>query len=101
MLRGNARDFRRLGALFKSFFPNPKLFFPSAILWAAICGAIWFGFLSSWQGGLDFFGQFVSTTPGADGRPPFLTPNRLLIYAFIVVSGIVFATFWTIVGQSR
>lgn len=87
--------------MFKSFFPQPKLFFPSAILWTLICGAIWFGFLSSWQCGLDFFGQFVNTTPGPDGRPPFLTPDRLFIYAFIVLSGIAFAAFWTVVGRTR
>jgi peptide/bleomycin uptake transporter len=87
--------------LLKSFFPNPKLFFPSTILWTFVCGAIWFSFLSSWQGGLDFFGQFLTTTPGPDGRPPFLTPDRLLIYAFIILAGILFAAFWTVVGQTR
>lgn len=87
--------------MFKSFFPSPRLFFPSAVLWSVICGAIWFGFLSSWQGGLDFFGQFVTAAPGADGRPPFLTPERLLIYGFIVLAGVAFAAFWTVVAETR
>lgn len=80
--------------MFKSFFPNPKLFFPSAVLWLVFCSAIWFGFLNSWQGGPNFFGQFVSTTPGPDGRPPFLTPDRLYIYAFLIISGLGFAFLW-------
>jgi peptide/bleomycin uptake transporter len=87
--------------LFKSFFPQPKLFFPSAIVWALICGAIWFGFMDSWKGGLDFFGGFVDVAPGPDGRQPFLTPDRLLIYSFIILAGAVFATFWTIVGDTQ
>lgn len=87
--------------MFKSFFPQPKLFFPSAIVWALICGAIWFGFMDSWKGGLDFFGGFVDVAPGPDGRQPFLTPDRLLIYSFIILAGAVFATFWTIVGDTQ
>jgi len=87
--------------LFKSFFPQPKFFFASSVLWTLICGAIWFGALNSWQGGLDFFGQFASAAPGPDGRAPFLTPDRLLIYSFIILSGALFATFWTVVGRTR
>lgn len=87
--------------MFKSFFPQPRLYFFSAILWTLICGVIWFSFLGSWQGGLDVFGQFVSATPGPDGRPPFLTPDRLFIYSFIILSGIAFASFWTVVGKTE
>lgn len=80
--------------MFKSFFPNPRLFFSSAVLWLVICGAIWFGFLSSWQSGPNFFSQFASTTPGSDGRPPFLTPDRLYIYIFLIACGLGFAALW-------
>ena len=33
--------------MFVSFFPRPKLFFPSSILWTALAMAIWYGFASN------------------------------------------------------
>ena len=30
--------------MFSSFFPNPKILFPAAILWTAICMTAWYGF---------------------------------------------------------
>ena len=32
--------------MFVSFFPQPRLFFPSSILWVALAMAIWYGFAS-------------------------------------------------------
>jgi peptide/bleomycin uptake transporter len=87
--------------LFKSFFPNPKPFFLSAILWTIVCGFIWFGILSDWQGALRFFGNFASTEVGPDGRPPFLTPERLYIYTFLISCGIIFSVFWTFYSNHR
>ena len=29
--------------MFASFFPTPRLFFPAAILWTALCMALWYG----------------------------------------------------------
>src|SRR6266436_1558647 len=33
--------------MFVSFFPRPKLFFPSSILWTALAMAVWYGFASN------------------------------------------------------
>ena len=33
--------------MFVSFFPRPKLFFLSAILWTALAMAFWYGFASN------------------------------------------------------
>ncbi|MCB1446913.1 MAG: peptide antibiotic transporter SbmA [Rhizobiaceae bacterium] len=85
--------------MFKSFFPQPKLFFPSTILWAVFCGALWFGLLGTWKPALDFFSTFASSTPGPDGRPPFLTPDRLYIYSFLILSGIGFSLIWTLYSE--
>ena len=87
--------------MFKSFFPNPKPFFLSAVLWTVVCGFIWFGILSDWQGALRFFGNFASTEVGPDGRPPFLTPERLYIYTFLISCGIIFSVFWTFYSNHR
>ena len=29
--------------MFSSFFPNPRLFFPAALIWTAIAMALWYG----------------------------------------------------------
>lgn len=81
--------------MLKSFFPKPKLFFPSAVLWAALCGVLWFYVLNGWKPASEFFGRFGSTTPDSVGRVPFLTPDRLYIYTFIIAAGILFSLFWT------
>jgi len=33
--------------MFVSFFPRPKLFFPSAIIWTALAMAVWYGFAAN------------------------------------------------------
>ena len=33
--------------MFVSFFPRPRLFFPSSILWTALAMAVWYGFASN------------------------------------------------------
>jgi peptide/bleomycin uptake transporter len=33
--------------MFVSFFPQPKLFFPSSLLWTALAMAVWYGFASN------------------------------------------------------
>ena len=30
--------------MFASFFPNPRLFFPAAVLWTALSMTVWYGF---------------------------------------------------------
>lgn len=70
-------------------------------MWSLVCGAIWFGFLGSWQAALDFFGKFGSSVPGPDGRVPFLTPDRLYIYVFIITAGVLFSLYWTMISDQK
>ena len=44
--------------MFVSFFPRPKLFFLSAIVWTALAMAFWYGFADDLMG---------SSAPGGDG----------------------------------
>lgn len=79
--------------MFVSFFPQPRIFFLSAMLWTALCVGIWYGFgtqLGSWVG--------VPVMP-ADAESPvgpgyFITPNFLFFYAYSLVAFVIFATFW-------
>jgi peptide/bleomycin uptake transporter len=96
VLRKRLRASEEFARLFKSFFPNPKIFFASAVAWTLFVGALWFGFLDSWKPALDFFQSLAPTGTGPDGRPPFITPDRLYIYTFLIVSGIGFAGIWEV-----
>lgn len=77
--------------MFKSFFPNPKLFFLSAVIWSAICITIWYtssATIGSWLG-LDI----ANETPPI-GLGHFVTPSFLLLYLYYIVAVGLFAAFW-------
>ena len=77
--------------MFKSFFPNPKLFFLSLVIYASICSAIWFGF--SEQIG-QFFGFDLSSSKPVIGLGHFVTDSFLLFYGYYFACTALFAGFW-------
>ena len=77
--------------MFKSFFPNPKLFFLSVVVYAAICSAIWYGFNT--QIGL-FFGLDLSDSTPVIGLGHFVTDSFLLFYGYYFVCTALFSAFW-------
>jgi peptide/bleomycin uptake transporter len=77
--------------MFKSFFPNPKLFFLSVVIYAAICSAIWYGF--NVQIG-EFFGFDLSDSNPVIGLGHFVTDSFLLFYGYYFVCTALFSAFW-------
>ncbi len=79
--------------MFKSFFPNPKWFFSSLVLWFAINLALWYSGGSGW-------GSFIGFPQGyADAELPigvsrFWAPSFLWFYLWFFVSTVIFALFW-------
>ena len=78
--------------MFKSFFPNPKWFFSSLLLWFIINIALWFSGGDSW-------GQYIGLTALANDQLPigisrFWSTNFLWFYIWFLVSTIIFALFW-------
>lgn len=78
--------------MFKSFFPNPKWFFSSLLLWFIINIALWFSGGDSW-------GQYIGLTAFANDQLPigisrFWSTNFLWFYIWFLVSTIIFALFW-------
>ena len=83
--------------MFKSFFPNPRLFFPSVVIWSAIAALIWYT-----------IGDQIGNFFGFDLRPPepgelpeiglvhFVTPEFLWFYVYFAFFVITFAAFWFI-----
>ncbi len=55
--------------MFVSFFPQPRLFFWSVVLWTALAMAVWYGFASN---------LFVAPEP-PPGLATFVTPSGALV----------------------
>jgi peptide/bleomycin uptake transporter len=70
--------------MFVSFFPRPRPFFWSALLWTALCMAVWYGFA----------GQFFVGHEPPPGLATFVTPAALWFDFYFGVCVAIFAAFW-------
>jgi peptide/bleomycin uptake transporter len=71
--------------MFVSFFPRPKLFFLSAIAWAALAMAFWYGFASNLVG---------SSSPGVVGVALFWSAASLWFDLYFALCVAIFAGAW-------
>ncbi|HEV3499556.1 MAG TPA: peptide antibiotic transporter SbmA [Bradyrhizobium sp.] len=71
--------------MFVSFFPRPKLFFLSVIVWTALAMAVWYGFAS------DLIG---SSTPAGVGVALFWSPRSLWFDLYFALCVAIFAGAW-------
>jgi peptide/bleomycin uptake transporter len=76
--------------MFVSFFPRPKLFFPSAVLWTALAMALWYGFAG------DLWGTSGGNAPV--GVAMFWSPQSLWFDLYFTLSLALFAGFWNLVA---
>ncbi|MGU3575461.1 peptide antibiotic transporter SbmA [Brucellaceae bacterium C25G] len=86
--------------MFRSFFPQPKLFFSSAALWGLICVIIWYGFVEQLGA---FFG--MPALP-ANKKPPiglafFLSPDNLWFYLYFALSVLIFGGIWRVKSRDH
>jgi peptide/bleomycin uptake transporter len=77
--------------MFKSFFPNPRLFFLSVVGYSAVCAFIWYGFNE--QIGA-FLGLDLSPQEPVIGLGHFVTDSFLLFYGYYFTCTGLFAAFW-------
>tara|TARA_B110000196_G_scaffold51774_2_gene42548 strand:+ start:9361 stop:10638 length:1278 start_codon:yes stop_codon:yes gene_type:complete len=77
--------------MFKSFFPNPRLFFLSVLLFSGAACAIWYGFNQQMA---DLVGLDISNTDPVIGLGHFVTNSFLLFYGFYFLCTVLFALFW-------
>jgi peptide/bleomycin uptake transporter len=77
--------------MFKSFFPNPRLFFLSVFIFAAAASAIWYGFNEQLA---SLVGLDISDTKPVIGLGHFVTNSFLLFYGFYFICTAIFACFW-------
>ena len=77
--------------MFKSFFPNPRIFFSSVVVYSAICAFGWYGFNEE-MGSL--LGFDLSPAEPVIGLGHFLTDSFLLFYLYFFAVAGLFAAFW-------
>ena len=84
--------------MFKSFFPNPKWFFLSAVVYSAVAIFCWYSYN-------DQIGQLIGLdlTPGKPvvGLGFFVTDDFLLFYLYYFSAAALFALFWFMVSPHQ
>jgi peptide/bleomycin uptake transporter len=86
--------------LFQSFFPKPKLFFISVIVWSLIAVAFWYGWGES-------IGALVGLPPAPADAPPivgisaFWSPSFIWFYIYFALIVGIFAAFWQVYSPHR
>lgn len=77
--------------MFKSFFPNPRIFFLSVLIYSGVCVFIWYAF--NQQIG-NFLGLDLTAKEPVIGLGHFVTDSFLLFYAYYFFCTGLFAAFW-------
>lgn len=85
--------------MFRSFFPRPKLFFLSAIAWFLASLGIWYGFADGLVASLSLMREALPTIEGE--RPPFLTPEKVWVYQYIVLTTTAFCVPWFFIDRNQ
>jgi peptide/bleomycin uptake transporter len=79
--------------MFSSFFPNPKLFFPAAVLWTALGIALWYGLARDLGPQLSLGGLigFAYPPDSADGAAVAVeTARNIWLYQYMIAIGGIF-----------
>lgn len=86
--------------MFKSFFPNPRLFFISVVVWLALNMLLWYTGGHSW-------GEYLGFTKGyAEVELPvgvsrFLSASFIWFYIWFLASTALFAGFWRFFSDNK
>lgn len=86
--------------MFRSFFPNPRLFFLSALGWTAFAFVVWFGAGDQLSQIMNLGAGIVSEV-GEGGRAPFLTAEKAWTYQFILMFAVGFCVIWAFIARNR
>lgn len=79
--------------MFKSFFPNPRLFFISVVVWLALNMLLWYTGGHSWGEYLGFPKGYAEVELPV-GVSRFLSASFIWFYIWFLASTALFAGFW-------
>jgi peptide/bleomycin uptake transporter len=70
------------------------------MIWTALAIGIWFGIFEGNEGMLEAMSAYTPAAVEGE-RPPFLTPDKLLIYIYMAVAGFSFAVIWMFLDKNK
>ena len=79
--------------MFRSFFPDPRFFFPAALLWVIVAMAVWFTF-GEQLGSVLSIGSAIAIAPTEADPQPFFDSDRVWLYQYVLVVGYAFCVPW-------
>ncbi len=85
--------------MFTSFFPSPKKFLLSAVVWFFASLALWYGLFDGMAAQFSLMREALPTDDGA--RPPFLNPDKVWLYQYIVLVTALFCVAWFFIERNR
>ncbi|MBB3913948.1 peptide antibiotic transporter SbmA [Rhizobium fabae] len=85
--------------MFHSFFPQPKAFFTSLVVWTLIAIAGWYLFAAG-------LGASLGYAPVAEEQQPidlsfFLLPENLWFYSYFLLSAAIFCAAWHLIARNH
>lgn len=86
--------------MFRSFFPEPRLYFPAAVLWAAIFMAIWFTVGGAMQPYLSI-GPWIAVQPTEADPSPFFSEDTVWLYQYVIMASLAFCVPWYFFKRNR
>lgn len=85
--------------MFASFFPRPKMFLWSAIGWFFVSLFAWYGFANGLAEQFSLMRQAFEVPEGA--RAPFLNPDKVWLYQYLILTTFAFCIFWFFIDRNR
>ncbi|WP_029040851.1 peptide antibiotic transporter SbmA [Cucumibacter marinus] len=79
--------------MFRSFFPEPKIFFPAAMLWTAFAMLVWFT-VGGAIGSVLSLGPLIAIQPSEFDPQPFFSEEKVWLYQYILAMGYLFCVPW-------
>ncbi|MEN3968199.1 peptide antibiotic transporter SbmA [Acinetobacter sp. BWR-L5] len=86
--------------MFKSFFPNPRWFFISVLLWSVINVVLWYTGGNTWGSAIGW-PQGYAMAELAIGVSRFWSPSFLWFYLWFFIATTLFALFWRFVSDNK
>jgi peptide/bleomycin uptake transporter len=86
--------------VFRSFFPNPRLFFTAALCWVAVVMVAWYTIGGQLQSVLSL-GPWLGIAPTEADPNPFFSPDKVWLYQYVLLTGYMFCIPWYWFGGNR
>ena len=86
--------------MFRSFFPQPRMFFTSALAWTILAMALWYGLGNQLQGVLSI-APLLGVLPAGGDQAPFFNTDRVWLYQYIIMAGYLFCIPWYFLNTNK